>query len=441
MFVTGIGIYLNNTRDVVLRRITINGTNQNYGIRGYGVTNFTLEYATIGAATPNSAVDVAANPQGTNTALPAPESAGEGAIYFGNSTAGQTGVTGTAMITNCKISGGRTDNMRVLNSGGSLNRLVITGTLFGLTSAALPQSNAALTVVANRPVSGTTTLNSTVTGCTFYGSPGNAANFTGQEPTTALGVATDIIFQNNTITNSHANNNIGGCNLTIAGFSNTTFNASNNTMSGANGSAITLQLGAPIGGSTVATSLSGTINNNQIGVAATPGSGSASGNGIFFSFADNATGPKGQVVLAVTNNQIRSYNGNGGIYADNTGGSYDCNFTITGNTTTNPGSNAFGGLILGAGAPLSADDIDVCATITGNDFSGGAPAGGFDIFTAVSSGSSSIRLPGYVGATLTDVQNFLRNNNLNSASTSVSSIADAPATAANYIGGAACTLP
>jgi hypothetical protein len=244
----GVGVYLNNVQNVTLRRMTINGTNQNYGLRGFSVNNFTLEYSTVGAPNPSDAASVAAHPQGTALTLASPENAGEGAIYFGNATPGQTGLTGTATITNCKISGGRADNMRVTNSGGTLDRLIITGTTFGLNSAALPVANAALTVVASRPTSGTTTMNSTVTGNTFTGSPGNAANFTGQEPTTALGVAMDTIFQNNTITNNHANNNVGGSNLTVAGFSNTTFNVSSNTLRDANGSAITLQMGAPIPG-------------------------------------------------------------------------------------------------------------------------------------------------------------------------------------------------
>ena len=44
----GIGVYLNNTRNVTLRRMTINGTNQNFGIRGIGVADFILENSTVG---------------------------------------------------------------------------------------------------------------------------------------------------------------------------------------------------------------------------------------------------------------------------------------------------------------------------------------------------------------------------------------------------------
>jgi hypothetical protein len=434
----GIGIYLNNVQNITLRRVSITGVNQNFGIRGFSVNNFTLEYSTVGSPTPTNSATIAANLQGTNTG-----GIGEGAIYFGNQTDGVLGLTGVGTFTSNFISAGRIDNMQLSNGGGTLDRLNITGSTFGYNSAALPAANAALTVVARRASVGNTVLNSTVTGNTFVGSPGNAANFTGQEPTLALGISMDTIFQNNTISNNHANNNIGGCNLTIAGFSNNTFNVSNNNMTGANGSALTLQLGAPIVGSTVATSISGTINNNIIGNAAVANSGSASGNGIFLSFADNLTAPKGVATIAITNNVIHQYHGNAGIFADNTGGNYNVNATITGNTTDTPGAGAFAGLALSAGAP-GPDDIDVCAAVTGNNFSAGDPANANDIFVIVSGTASSMRLPGYSGSNLNQVATFIKNNNLNPATTIVTAQDDNGngTTAPSFSGGAApCTLP
>jgi hypothetical protein len=58
----------------------------------------------------------------------------------------------------------------------------------------------------------------------------------------------------------------------------------------------------------------------------------------------------------------------------------------------------------------------------------------------ISTGASSIRLPGYAGASLADVQTFVFNNN-NFAGTVVTAYVDPPATAANFIGGAVCNLP
>jgi hypothetical protein len=189
----------------------------------------------------------------------------------------------------------------------------------------------------------------------------------------------DVVFggagagENNTLSNNHAQNAIGGGGMTLATGGTMTLNVTNNTFRDADGSAITLQLAAPLPGDPAATSLNGTLTGNTIGVSGVAGSGSWTGNGIFLSFADNTTNPKGQVTLAITNNTIRQYLGNAGIYADNTGGNYNADLTITGNTTDQPGAGVFAGLALTAGAPSSSDDIDVCANMTGNNFSAGDP--------------------------------------------------------------------
>jgi VCBS repeat-containing protein len=59
--IAGTGVYLNNARNFTLRRMTINGTNQNYGIKGFLVNGFTLEYSTVSGT------------NGTSPSLPAPE--------------------------------------------------------------------------------------------------------------------------------------------------------------------------------------------------------------------------------------------------------------------------------------------------------------------------------------------------------------------------------
>ncbi len=199
----------------------------------------------------------------------------------------------------------------------------------------------------------------------------------------------------------------------------------------------------------MATSLSGTLNNNVIGVAATANSGSATGNGIFFSFADNSTGPKGQVTVALINNQIHRYSGNAAIYADNTGGSYNVDLTVTGNLSNLPGPGAFTGFALTAGGPSTSDDIDVCAQLGGagplaNDFSTGDPFNANDIILGVSTGASSMRLVGAPNgpfASLVAVENYVLSQN-NIAGTVVDAYVDAPATAGNYTGGATpCLQP
>jgi hypothetical protein len=161
---------------------------------------------------------------------------------------------------------------------------------------------------------------------------------------------------------------------------------------------------------------------------------------VFVSLANGGTS-----TLAIVNNTIREYNA-AGIFADNTGGTYAANFTITGNTTNEPAGGAFAGLLLSAGATSSSDDVDVCAQIGGstaaerNDFSAGDPSDALDVYVSVGAPLSSIRLPGYAGTTLTDVQNFIFGNN-SVPGTTVTANADPPATAANFTGGASCPTP
>lgn len=417
---TGVGIYLNNTSNVQLNWMQLNDF-QNFAIRGFNVAGFSLGNTVINGI------------NGTAASLVFPDNYGEGSVYFGNATT--TGLTGSATISSCSISGGRARNVSVVNSGGSLNRLTITNTTFGLNQNAV-DANQSLAVEARtgaNPV-----VNVTVTGSTFTGAPGDLANFTGQ-----VNTSMDVIFQNNTLFNNHAWNVISGGGLTLATGGIITLNVSNNTLRDADGSAITLQLAAPLGNET--TSLDGTLNNNVIGVFASPNSGSKSGNGIFLSFADNIILPKGQVTLAITNNTIHQYAGNAAIYADNTGGNYNLDLNISGNTADSPGAGVFAGLALTAGAPSSADDIDVCANIIGNNFSLADPSNLNDmILGGGATGASSIRLPGLVpisNPSQAQVEAFLLSNN-NTAGTVVSTYTDAPATYSTlFLGGAACATP
>ncbi|PKO12181.1 MAG: hypothetical protein CVU39_25235, partial [Chloroflexi bacterium HGW-Chloroflexi-10] len=400
---TGIGIYLNNTFSPSFSYMQLNDF-QNYGILGFNVNGFTLTNSTVNGI------------NGTAASLAFPNNYGEGSIYFGN--ASTTGLTGAATITNSTLGGGRARNLSVVNTSGELNRLTISGTTFNQNQN-FADANQNLAVEAR----GTARINATVNGSnTFHGSPGDIVNFTGQTSTNM-----EVIFQNNTLDNNHSQNIIGGGGITLATQGIMNFNVSNNSMQGAHGSALTLFKASS------GTVLNGTVNNNIIGVSGTAGSGSLTGNGIFLSSAGTGT-----VTLAITNNQIRNYNGNTGIYMDNTDGSYAVNLTMTGNTVaTSSNPTTFAGLALTAGAPGSTDSINVCAQINGNDFSNGDPNNANDIIVGVSSLTSHMSFPGYAGTTLTNVQDFLLSNN-NVAGTVVSAYVDAPATAANY---ANCSVP
>ncbi|HEY2964560.1 MAG TPA: Ig-like domain-containing protein, partial [Pyrinomonadaceae bacterium] len=107
----GNAVYLENAGNVTLRRIRINGTNQNNGIRGVSSSNFTLEFSTVTGT------------NGTNG------TGDESSVHF-------TNWTGTGAITSCVIEGGFEDNLNVVNDSGTLNRLTISGTTFGFNTAA-----------------------------------------------------------------------------------------------------------------------------------------------------------------------------------------------------------------------------------------------------------------------------------------------------------------
>ena len=82
-------------------------------------------------------------------------------------------------------------------------------------------------------------------------------------------------------------------------------------------------------------------------------------------------------------------------------------------------------------------------SITGNDFSGGDPADANDVIVGASGSAAghTFRLPGYVGATLDDVQNFIKGNNLNAGTTAVTAYTDPPVTQTAFVGGASCPTP
>jgi hypothetical protein len=392
------------------------------------VNNFTLEYSTVGGS------------NGTTTGF---ETYGEGSIYFGkfvtavNST---NGLTGSATVTNCLISGGWSRNFSVVNNGGSLNRLTITGTTFGKNRETGDPAhvNVADSNLAVEAKDGAT-ANVTVTGSTFLGSPGDSANFTAQNLTSM-----DIVFggvtatrgtaPGNTLSNSHFDNVVGGGNLTLTSRGTMTFSVRGNTMRDANGSAVTLFKAAADPGKGTP-SVSGVFDNNEIGDSATVDSGSKSGNGIFVSAAGTGT-----MSYTITNNLIHRIHGNGHIYADNTGGSYTANFTIKGNTLDTHGVGWFAGIAITNGAPASTDTINVCADVQTNTLN---LASGLGIIVGSSgtNGGHSFNLPGYAGgANLTNVQNFLLANNAGAFITNA--YADAPATAAAFTGsGTTCPTP
>jgi hypothetical protein len=188
--------------------------------------------------------------------------------------------------------------------------------------------------------------------------------------------------------------------------------------------------------------MSGYFNNNIIGVAAVTDSGSKTGNGIFVS-----AGGTGTMSYTISNNVIHQIRGNAHIYADNTGGSYTANFTITGNTLDTPGlPNWFAGIAVTNGSPTSTDTVNVCAKIGGstaaekNTLNLSANLGVI-VGSSGANGGHTFNLPSFPGpATEANVESFIQNNNTGSFTTDA--YADAPATFSAFTGvGTACSTP
>jgi len=416
--IAGNGVYLSNVGNVVLRRMTINGTIQNHAIRGYRVNGFTLEYSTV------------AGTVGTDASLPSPETAGEGGIYFGNTTT--NGLSTSATFTGNIIGGGRGRNVSITNTSAGTTTLTFKGNSFGLNQS-FTDAGHSLAVEARG--SGTvinTTIGGTVAEAnSFLGAPGDLLNVTGQAGTTV-----DLQLKGNAFSNSHANNSIGGGGVTLASQGTMTFVADGNTLRGAHGSAITLQK------ATSGASLSGRITNNTIGVTGVAGSGSQTGGGVLLAAAGTGT-----VALTILDNTIRGWD-SAGLYFDNTGGSYTANFTIQGNTIAEPNTNGFASLALTNGAPSSADAVNVCAVIGGasaglkNTFN--ATGGAADILLGVSGAAAghTFNLPGYVGSSEANVEAFVGANNTAVGGAVYDAYFDSPATVAAFTGtGSTCPTP
>ena len=270
-------------------------------------------------------------------------------------------------------------------------------------------------------------------GNTLTNAVSDLVNFTGQQNTTM-----DVVVRNNTLSNNNPNNIIGGGSLVFATAGTMNFHATGNTMRDANGSAVTVFKASPLSGTPT---MNGFFSGNTIGVAGVAESGSKTGNGIFVS-----AGGAGSMSYTITNNVIHEIRGNAHIYADNTGGSYAANFTITGNTLDTPGlPNWFAGIAVTNGSPTSADTINVCAKI------GGAAAaekntlnlGGNLGVIVGSSGAATghtFNLPGLPTSTEAGIESFIQGNNAGSFTSDA--CVDAPATFGAFNGtGTSCPTP
>lgn len=389
----GNGVYLDNASNVALTAMTIGG-HPNFAIRGNNVNGLALTNCTINGV------------NGTSAA------ANEGSISL-------TSLTGAATISGCNISGGLTDNLRVVNSSGTLNRLSLISSAIGANSTA--SGNDGLLVEA----AGSAIVNVTVTNCNFTSARSDLIQFN------ALNTATmDWVVVNSTFANNHPAIVSGGGGTTFSGGGagsavNVTYRIANNTFRDALGIALNVSKGSGAG------SFIGSILNNQIGVSGLVNSGSAQASGILV--ASTGTGSHTTVIEG---NTIRQYN-EMGIYVRVNDGSSAMNASIRNNTINEPAGFALNGLHLNIGG-VTGDSSQVCADIVNNTLGGSGPFGSDD-FNLRQRFATTIRLPGYGGANndTAAVITFVQGNN--------TGIEDGTATVSGagggFVGGVACVQP
>ena len=297
------------------------------------------------------------------------------------------------------------DNLRIDNKTGTLNRLTVTNSYFHNNSVA-SGNDGILIETENSAV-----VNVTVDSCNFAAHRGDHFDFSGTGSS-----SNDVIFTRNIMTGGHSNALGQSLMMSNSNSATTTYDISNNTISGAILSAFTLFQGAT---STNSANFTGTFNNNVVGTSGVNGSGSSQGNGV----AITATG-LGTMGVNLTNNTVRQWSNGHGIVLTAGDTSPILNTNITGNLITEPNLTSFpaNGLHINAGT-TSTGAANVCANIQNNSMVGsGNSAQFYDDFRLRQRNSSTVNLPGYGGAATDNaaVVSFIQGQNTGSPTGSAS---------------------
>lgn len=254
---TGDGVSLTDTQDVSLSNMIISD-NAGNGIKGLRVNGVVLNGLTL-----NSNADA-------NT---------ESGILFNELTGNASHVT---TFTNLTVSNSFTHNVQVINSGGTLANLVVSGGTFSNNGASNNAGSDFIFEADGAGAAGAPTMTLTVDGATFTGN--NAYPGPGVIPGTGL-----FVIANDGTVNAHIgettgnlfNNLNNGINLTQSSNSgagtggNLNFTVRNNTVTNSDSTAINV-----FSSGDLARTLDGTIANNVIGTQGVATSGSRTGNGI-----------------------------------------------------------------------------------------------------------------------------------------------------------------
>ncbi|HEX6371294.1 MAG TPA: Ig-like domain-containing protein [Longimicrobium sp.] len=396
---TGIGVYLSGTRSISLDWMQLNDF-ANFAVRGVNVAGFSLGNSVVSGT------------NGTSAAVD------EGSISFSE-------LTGSAAITSSTVSGGFENNVTVVNTGGVLDRIVLSGTTVGPNGTLTGDDGLRI------EATGAAVVNVSLLNSAFTSARGDLFQLL------LLGTSTsDLVITGTTFSNAHPAITAGGGGVTVGsgGGANPTFTyaISGNSFRDALGTALVVRKGAGTG------SFAGTIANNVIGVAAVANSGSAQGSGI-----DASTVGGGVHTVAITGNQIRQYNNMGILLTAGTaasGGNGALNATVTGNTIANPGtlgSLPMNGIHLNAGTNTG-DAHPVCLAVSGNSLTGSGALGGTD-FRLRQRFATTVRLPGYADTNTNTAAVVTFVSGQNGGASGTASVTVPPG--GGFVGGAACPQP
>ncbi len=347
-------ISVSNSRDLHLASMVLQNC-QTHGLDASNLTHFSLTNSTV------SANGNAANERGLNF----------------------NGLYGTASITGTIVTASASDNLYVANSSGTLTQLNIAGPGCTFSNTLGANGNDGILIVGDS----TATMSVAVSNCSFTNHRGD--HF--QASTSGSNTATmNVSFTGNTL--SHTSGSVGaGVTIASADGAMTTATVSDNTITGAVASAITVSQG--YNNAHAGAALKATLANNVIGSSGVANSGSAQGDGI--TVTQNGSGT---LTTLISNNTIRQYANAFGIQFVTGDGSGTFNGTLSGNTVSEPaGELAANGFQLNAGL-VASDAGTVCLALDNNQMAGaGNSAFGYTDFRLRQRQATTVRLPGYSG--------------------------------------------
>jgi hypothetical protein len=397
---TGPGVLLSNTANISLTRVRVaNGGDD--GIRGASVSSLSLTSSLV---------------ENNGNAV------GERGIEM-------TELTGSGGISSSTIKGSAEANVTIANDGsGSLTAFNVTNSQITTTSVATGDDGI---LVLN---TGTGAMNISVTESAFTDNKGDHFQAASDGAASTTG-SINLTFSNNTLLTTPANDpNVIGGGITInpGGGADISFTISNNNIQQAFDDAININHDPS---STAQSHLSGTIHMNTIGTAGQTDSGSESSNTITVGCKGAGTN-----TIAVTNNTLREWSNQYGIFIGISEGPASLNATVTGNNLADPGTFALNGIRVDAGATAGppADNGTLCVGLTGNTAAGSGLA--TEDIRLRQRFSTTIRLPGYAGANsdTAAVNTFVSGNNGGATTSSAHNVGG---DGGGFVGGAACPTP